>query len=259
MFARVLLLSTIIAVLSCNSVRADPIDANVGITLDGLAAHHELNGGINNLIVPFPMLTADVDYHAVGIDVQALPALPVSLGGGSQQTQLGVFLATARYYVTRRFMVGIGSTVLNQVSNFAPMMFGGPPLTFADTTTERSRVVGARFTTGYIDKLHGVELVVAFSPSMHGKVHDECFETSSLSSGSTACFLSGKATIGSTEAENASEIDADLRIWRPLGRHAEWMYGWRYLNFVGSIRYPTHLDTDQNRGTGPSVGIRWHL
>jgi hypothetical protein len=156
-------------------------------------------------------------------------------------------------------MVGIGSTVLNQVSNFAPMTFGGPLVTFADTTTERSRVVGARFTTGYIDKPHGVSLVVSLSPSMHGKVHDECFETNSISSASTACFLSGDTSIGSTEGENASEIDADFRIWRPIGRHAEWMYGWRYLNFVGSIRYPTHLDTDQNRGTGPSVGIRWHF
>jgi hypothetical protein len=94
---------------------------------------------------------------------------------------------------------------------------------------------------------------------MHGRVHDECYESSNQQTGTIPCVLSGEFTYGSDEHETASEIDVTLQVWRPLGRRAEWMYGWRYLNFVGSIYYPTHLDTDQNLGTGPEVGIRWHL
>jgi len=99
------ILSLILIAGSYGTCHADSVDTTIGLTLDGLAAHHELDGADTNLLVPLPMLSADVDYRHAEIDVQTLPALPISLGGRSQQTQLGIFLATARYYLASRFMV----------------------------------------------------------------------------------------------------------------------------------------------------------
>jgi len=246
--------------LSCRTAFADSVDTSIGLTLDALNASHALQGSVEHFDLPFPLILADARYKQIEVQAQALPALPVSLGGGSQLTQLGVLLAEGRYYVTPHVMIGAGTTLLNQVSNFSPTVFHfGGGLTVSDTTTERSKVAGMRFTAGYVDRRTGLSLIAAVTPNMHGRVHDECYETNNAGFPAQPCFLSGNATFGTNEHETASEIDVTLQVWRPLGRHAEWMYGWRYLNFVGSIYYPMHLDTDQNLGTGPSVGIRWHL
>lgn len=251
--------TAVVFLLACGVVRADPVDTSIGLTLDGFSASHALQGSVEHFDIPFPLIVGDARYKQVEAHVQVLPALPISLGGGSQQTQLGVLLAEGRYYITRNVMIGAGTTLLNQVSSFAPAVYPFGGQTFADTTTERSKVAGARFTAGYVDTKSGFSLVAAVAPKMHGLVHDECYETSNAGLPTSPCFLSGNATFGSNEHETASEVDLTLQVWRPLGRHAQWMYGWRYLNFVGSIYYPTHLDTDQNLGTGPEVGVRWRL
>lgn len=246
--------------LPCRTAFADPVDTSLGLTVDGFSASHALQGSVEHFDLPFPLIVGDARYKQLEVQAQVLPALPVSLGGGSQQTQLGVLLAEGRYYITPHLMIGAGTTLLNQVSNFSPTVFNlGGGVIYNDTTTERSKVAGARFSTGYVDRRTGFSLIAAIAPKMHGLVHDECYETGNTNFPTSPCFLSGNPTFGSDEHETASEIDITLQVWRPLGRHAEWMYGWRYLNFVGSIYYPTHLDTDQNFGTGPSVGIRWHL
>ncbi|HTX03193.1 MAG TPA: hypothetical protein VMD07_05890, partial [Candidatus Acidoferrales bacterium] len=258
LYAR-LLISAVMFFLAWSTVRADPVDTSLGLTVDGFNASHALQGSVEHFDIPFPLVFADARYKQLEAQVQTLPALPISLGGGSQQTQLGVLLAEGRYYITPHVMIGAGTTLLNQVSNFSPTVFRfGGGLTYRDATTERSRVAGARFSAGYLDPRTGVSFVAAIAPKMHGRVHDECYETNNTGLPASPCFLSGEGTFGSNEYETASEIDVTLQVWRPLGHRAEWMYGWRYLNFVGSIYYPTQLDTDQNLGTGPEIGIRWH-
>jgi hypothetical protein len=235
--------------------RADPIDVTVGLTADALSASHSINGSPATLDVPLPMLTGNARYHAFEVQAQYLPGLPISLYNGGQLTNLSILLATARLRLGDHFMVGVGSTLLNQVSSFLPFTNSAA---FIDQSTERSRVVGARYVVGYADRHSGFSLVAGVTPRMHGRVHDECIETSTFF-GTTPCYHISLFTVSEDAAENATEVDAELRVWRPLGRRAEWMYGWRYLNFVGSVFYPRHLDTDQNRGTGPSVGVRWHI
>jgi|SRR5579872_1167900 len=256
-----LLFSAVVFLFACSTASADPVDTSLGLTVDGFSASHALQGSVEHFDLPFPLIVADARYKQLEVQAQVLPALPVSLGGGSQQTQLGVVLAEGRYYIAPHLMIGAGTTVLNQVSNFAPsVLHFASGATLSDTTTERSKVAGMRFAAGYIDRKTGLSLVAAVTPKMHGRVHDQCYEDFSTAAPPIEpCFASGYATYGTDEHETASEIDLTLQVWRPLGRRAEWMYGWRYLNFVGSIYYPTHLDTDQNLGTGPSVGIRWHL
>jgi hypothetical protein len=228
---------------------------SAGLTTDILSASHSINGNPVSLDVPLPMLVANARYRIVEGDIQFLPGLPISIGDESQLTNLSILLATARVRLGNRFFVGMGPTLLNQVSTFAPYTYNAA---FTDQSTERSRVVGARYVAGYTDRHTGFSLVVGVAPNMHGRVHDECLEMSAAF-GTTPCYHVGLISVSEDAAEKATEVDAELRVWRPLRRHTEWMYGWRYLNFVGSVFYPAHVDTDQNRGTGPSIGFRWHL
>jgi hypothetical protein len=201
--------------LACRTASADPVDTSIGLTVDALSASHALQGSVEHFDIPFPLILADARYKQIEVQAQTLPVLPISLGGGSQLTQLGILLAEGRYYISPHVMVGAGTTLLNQVSKFSPTVFPYPGFaTFSDTTTERSKVAGMRFTAGYIDRRTGLSLVAAVAPKMHGLVHDECYETSNAGFPTVPCFLSGNATFGTDEHETASEIDLTLQVWR---------------------------------------------
>lgn len=252
-------MAALLALLMCLvpiSIDADQLNISGGLNVDGLISTHAINGQKQPVDVPLPMFTVDARYRGFDVGAEWLPGIPISLGSGNQLTELSILIASANVHLGPYFKVGVGSTLLNQVSRFVPVTSTAGGALFSDQTTESSRVVGARFTFGYINEHTGATVMVGVAPKMHGGVHDQCVENSPIL-GVSPCYQSGLTAFGQDVSESAAEVDVSLRVWRPLGHHLEWMYGWRYLNFVGNIPYATHGDTDQNIGTGPSVGLRW--
>jgi hypothetical protein len=238
-----------IALLATSLAGADPVSFDVGGVLDTVAVRHAIDDQPESFVAPLPFFFADGSYGRLSVDAQALSTFG-SLSFGNQATSLGIAVYSLRYHV-RKAYAGVGITSLNQRTDFDPQAVGP---TATDTLTERSHLYGVRYEAGV--NFGRAQLDIAVTPSIHGTVFDHCNET--VPGAVQPCLGEGYNTIDASVPEVAAEFDSAFRYYIPISSQFDGILGLRYINFIGRVTYPSHIDTDQNRGAPLlSVGLRY--
>ena len=261
--------------------RAEPLDANLSLTLSALSGQHEIDGGHSTKLsfVPLPLGELTLRRGRDSIRLEGLP--PVSFRYGSTlegaTTRLSILNATLRHGFPGGWFVGVGQTVYNQFTTYAPVQgsfvyqrnFTIEPINGSEA--QYSRVTGARLEAGRSFDLgrEHVEYSVSVNPRMRGiqftripTFITDCIypPRDPVAPGPRPTPISCSQRIDTfSDPENASQVDFSLRIAHRLSKRGALLYGLRYLNYTAHYDdFPGQL-ADRNVGFAPVLGYRLKL
>ena len=282
-FSRVALMAGALFAWAAGSACADPLETTFALTLNPLNGHHEINGGLIDRInfAPLPLGELMLRRNNESIRVEGLPAVTFSYGGGgdgAQSTRLSIVTATYRHAFAGGFFAGVGQTVYNQFTTYTPVNgsffyargFSVDPINGSEA--QYSRVTGLRFEAGQTIALKRdrVEYWAAVNPKMHGVQYTRiptflyyCPIVTGVTGPSTggSGVPSGCTQVVHTfsDPERATQVDISARVAHRLTKHAELLYGLRYLNYNANYDdFPRQL-ADRNVGFAPTIGLRVRL
>ncbi|MBV8642364.1 MAG: hypothetical protein JO225_00420 [Candidatus Eremiobacteraeota bacterium] len=247
-----------IALFSCGTALAcaDPVQATFALTVNPLNGHHQINGGTRDNLVFAPLPLGELTLRRGGdsLRIEGLPPVSFhynSAGDGAQSTQLSILNGTYRHSFAGGWFVGAGQTIYNQYTTYRAVAGGfyyqrGPIIEpIYGSEAQFSRVVGARFEAGRTMAFgaNHVEIWAAANPRMRGIQYTRIPQQSGI----VSTF---------PDPENGSQVDLSVRVAHPTGKHGEFLYGLRYLNYTAHYDdFPGEL-ADVNVGFAPVVGYR---
>lgn len=253
---------------------AEPVEATLSLTVNALNGKHEVDRGHSDRIdfLPLPLGELTLRHGSDSIRIEGLP--PVTFGyrlqstaPGPLSTRLSIVNATYRRAFAGGWFAGVGQTVYNQFGVYPTAdgsFFYQRGLGFQQINGEEdqfSRVTGARFEAGRVMR-HGrdtIDVSAAVNPRMRG------IQYTRIPTNVVVCRVGNVPCIQQTEfttfsdPENASQVDLAARVAHPLSKHAELLYGLRYLNYTAHYDDFAGQLADRNVGIAPLLGLRVKL
>jgi hypothetical protein len=269
-------MTTMLFVSAATFACADPVDASFALTVNPLTGQHEVNGNHSDKLsfAPLPLGELIVRRGPDAIRLEGLP--PVTFGyntsgTGAESTQLSIVNATYRRTFGGGWFVGAGQTIYNQYTTYTPVngtfvyVRGSATVSINGSEAQYSRVTGVRFEAGRIIESGRLraEFWAAVNPKMRGIQYTR-IPTFDLScppgfNGFPTIPPCRKIVNTYADPENASQVDLTARIAQRIAKHAEILYGVRYLNYTAHYDdFPGQL-ADRNVGFAPLLGIRVKL
>jgi len=273
---RIAAMTTALFVSATAFACADPLDATFALTVNPLTGQHEVNGNHADKLTfaPLPLGELIVRRGADAVRIEGLP--PVSFrynasGDGAQSTQLSIINATYRRAFAGGWFAGVGQTIYNQFTTYVPVngtfnyVRGMQTVPIFGSEAQYSRVTGLRWEAGRTVERgrDRAEFWIAVNPKMRGIQYTEipshglCFVrfVGGVMQGPTC----QRVVSTFSDPENASQLDLTARVAHRIAKHAELLYGLRYLNYTAHYDdFPGQL-ADRNVGFAPLLGLRVKL
>ncbi len=274
---RIAAMTTALFVSATAFACADPLDVTFALTVNPLTGQHEVNGNRADKLsfAPLPLGELIVRRGPDAVRVEGLP--PVSFryntsGDGAQSTQLSIINATYRRTFAGGWFAGAGETIYNQFTTYVPVngtfnyvRGNAPPILIYGSEAQYSRVTGLRWEVGRtIERGRDrAEFWAAVNPKMRGVQYTQIPSHGVCSVHFVGGVLQGPTcnTVVTTfsDPENASQVDLTARVAHRVAKHAELLYGLRYLNYTAHYdNFPGQI-ADRNVGFAPLLGLRVKL
>lgn len=250
LFARCGALLVIAFALAAAPAAADPLDGQIGITLNPILGgiHDSYNDQIHLPPIPVPLLEGNLHYSIFELTAYGLPpTIPIPYTDaiqGSVALRLAILNATLRVWdPSGRFAIGAGELVYNQTTSYAHA--DGYALTGTGGQTQYSRIAGAHYQAATRIPVHAdrLEIYLDYAPVLLGT------QVSTYTDGSPTRL----------NPERGEQIETNLQFTHHVGRHTDMIFGVRYVNFTAAYDIPSKPLSDRNAAVLPSFGYLWRL
>jgi hypothetical protein len=252
-----------VAIVGLATATARAGETTIGLTLNAVIGAHSESGNLSSTVplVPVPMFTIAHRQGRFSIALEGLPPIgPVAFSnpapGTASATKIGMLDGAFRYALPRgRTWIGLGETVINQTTVYAPVTntfsVGTFVYTNTFTQTDISRVVGSRYEVGENLLSSGnrrLDLQIAVSPTMHARLDQLGATHSSNTRPNSVLFIS---VLNLRTVETAALIDAQA-AWSVKRGRSVLSVGLRYINYAA--KFDTGGEADRDRLVLPFLG-----
>jgi hypothetical protein len=250
LLARCAALLVIACAFAAAPATADPLDGQIGITLNPIlgGVHDSYNDQIHLPPIPVPLLEGNLRYSLFELTAYGLPpTIPIPYTDaiqGSVALRLSILNATLRVWdPSGRFAIGAGELVYNQTTSYARA--DGYALTGTGGQTQYSRIAGAHYQAATRIPVHAdrLEIYLDYAPVLLGT------QVSTYTDGSPTLF----------NPERGQQIETNVQFTHHVGRHTDMVFGVRYVNFTAAYDIPSRPLSDRNAAVLPSFGYLWRL